>query len=312
MTKVDSYQKLLFNDDSQIKILIADYHFDKSGTGKPHVRISAYRYSHFIKNVELADQIRNEIQIDKDRVSFNDCYIDDLIELEKDKEWYDKNLGTIHYLVQRDYLKGKIQEQFLRSNGIAFLDLLSIFKSFLPETENQYGDQWWWNSSDECISMTTNLIELGGVPVESGESEKFPKNLRNKLIEFKNRFHVLFPLVHPISITVFYTPPTHNILDLDNLARKHLIPLLIEIFRPPSSILITDNQANASEVLDIKPRLQESIPKYGVTNYQIIHRPRTNSTSKEGIVKFYITDGLFMNNNIWRMVDKIIERWIDS
>jgi hypothetical protein len=312
MPGVDSYQKLLFNDDSQIKILIANYHFDKSGSGKPHVRISAYRYSHFMKDIQLVDEIRNDIELDEERISFNDSYIDDLIELEKEQEWYDKNLGTIHCLVQRDHLKRKIQEQFLRSNRITFLDLLTIFRSFLPETENQYDDQWWWNSSEKFISMTTNLIELGCVPVESGDSEKFRQKLENKLTEFKNRFHILFPLVHPIGITVFYTPPKHNILYLDNLARNHLIPLLIEICAPPASSLITHREAYATEVLDIEPRLQEGIPKYGITNYQIIHRPRTADTPKEGIVKFYITDGFFMNNNIWRMVDKIITRWIDS
>ncbi|MFA5818114.1 MAG: IS630 family transposase [Bacteroidales bacterium] len=121
MPDVDSNKEILFKDDSQIKTLIANFHLNTFGNKKPEIRIRAYRFSHFIKDIELADRIRYDKFEDdsgfsyryrryddfeeEEYIRFNDDYYDDLLELEKDKDWYIEKFGVSFYTLQKQYLQ---------------------------------------------------------------------------------------------------------------------------------------------------------------------------------------------------------------
>jgi hypothetical protein len=160
------------------------------------------------------------------------------------------------------------------------------------------------------ISVSTNIIELGGAPYKKGDTRIFKSNLEEKLNVFKSKYKVLFPLLQPISVTVFYTPPIQNVLDLDNLAR-YIVPLLTEIFKPPASFQISYDSKYLNDTLKKEVSFLQKIPKNGIANYQLIHCPRTKDTPDEGIINFYITDGMFSNNNNWRTIDNFIDKWED-
>lgn len=327
MPHVDNLHAILFTDDNQIKTLIANYHLDPHGDKKASIRIRAYRYSHFIKDIELAERILNQDfensgsrdydfedakEFDEERRGkFSDDYYDDLHELEQDKDWYDQKFGPTYYEIQKHYLQRRIQEQYLKRNNTSISDLVSLFRGLMKRTKTYEFDKEFAQIDElisKLISLTTNIIELGGAPVKEGETRIFKDNLQQKLAGFKSKYKVLFPLLHPISVTVFYTPPKANVIDLDNLARI-IIPLLTEIFQPPASLLLTYDTKYLNELLRVETQMSQRFPRSGVSNYQLIHRPRTSDTPDEGVINFYITDGVFMGNNVWRTVDTFIDRW---
>lgn len=329
MPDVDSNKEILFKDDSQIKTLIANYHLNTFINKKPEIRIRAYRFSHFIKDIELAGRIRHDRFEDdsgfsyryrryddfeeEEYIRFNDDYYDDLLELEKDKDWYIEKSGVSFYTLQKQYLQRRIQEQFLQQNNISINNLISLFQASFNYNNKYSFDkkfQKLWELTANLISVSTNSIELGGAPYQKGDTRIFKSNLEKKLKEFKSKYRILFPLLQPISVTVFYTPPIQNVLDLDNLAR-YIVPLLTEIFEPPAILELAYDSKFLNDSLKREVSILQRFPKNGIANYQLIYRPRAEDTPDEGIINFYITDGMFLNNNIWRTIDRFIDKWED-
>jgi hypothetical protein len=327
MPEVDNLQGILFDDDNQIKTLIANYHVDPHGDKKAGIRIRVYRYSHFIKDIELAERIlindfedrssrdydfEDASEFDEDRRGrLSDDHYDDLSELERDKDWFDQKFGPTYYQVQKHYLQRRIQEQYLKRNNASLSDLLSLFRVFFKRTKKYEFDKDFIRIDDlisRLISVSTNLMELGGAPVREGDTKIFKENLQQKLTAFKSKYKILFPLLQPISVTVLYTPPKGNVIDLDNLARN-IIPLLADIFEPPTSLHLTYDTKFLNELLKIETQIVQKFPKNGISNYQLIHRPRTKDSLQEGIINFYITDGVFSDNNVWKTIDKFIDSW---
>lgn len=320
MPHIDNKKAILFKDDDQVKVLISNYHLDRDGDVTPSIYIKAYRLSHFIKDVELTQRIKQDrftnTESDDDFKSFHELEddkmdhfeqnpIDELIEFEKEN-----NYDPTFYKIHKYFLLRRAQEHYLNNFLLSHHDLISLYQASFDSNKKYSEDNMFlslWNNSFNLISITTNLIELGSPPLNSGDSKLFREKLELKLKDFKNRFRLLFPLLHPISVTIFYTPPLRSVLDLDNLARK-VIPLLVEIFKPPS-----DYRSSLSEDIPEQFRKEhnyaQSFPKSGITSYQIIHRKRTDETPDEGIVDFFITDGMYHENNIWQLTNKVIGKW---
>ncbi len=324
---IDGYKEILFKNDSQIKTLIANYHLNTSGRNKPEISLRAYRHNYFIQDVELADRIiigrfnnasnyahkYQNIEIEENLESINDIYYK-LEKLETNKNWHIKHLGKSDFLIYKQLLIRQIQELYLQKNNISINDLISLYRASFDYTKKYQFDknfQHLFELSKNLISMSTNLIELGGAPAYKGDTKKFKSNLKNKLNAFKAKYKILFPLLQPISVTIFYTSPKINVLDLDNLAR-YIIPLLLKLFNPPSNRLIT----NDSKYLNVARKRElvycQRFPINGIANYQLIHQPRVDDTPDEGLINFYITEGIFWKNNIWRTIDNFIEKWEDD
>lgn len=325
--EIDINKEILFKDDSQIKILIANYHLDELSIGKPEIRIKAYRYSHFIKDVELADRIRHDdfkhdffrsfhtnrhLDEDEERSNrFNESYYEDLKELKEGKEWYDKNFGPEYYNLQKHFLIRQIQEQYLKQNNLSLNDLISLFQASFIKNKKYSNDDAFQNLlgiASKLISVSMTWLELGGAPVKKGDKKIFKKHLGNKLNDFKEKYKLLFPLLHPIRLTVFYTPPISNILDLDNLAR-YIIPLITDIFKPPSTLNLSYNSKFLNQSLKRESRIIQSFPENGIGSYQLIYRPRKEESPEEGEINLFISDGLFSSDDIWWKIDRYIEKW---
>jgi hypothetical protein len=322
MPEVDKYDKILFNDDNQIKILIANYHLNLYNRNKPEIRIRVYRYNYFIKDIELVDRIlHNEFAYsDNSDIKFKELdyfdylkkyddyeYIDDLVDITTFQDNYINAFGTLAFNIEKQYLLRRIQEQFLQNNSLTISDLMWLFSDVLNYKKRYSNAEFQrlnTGINEKLIAFTTNIIELKGAPIQKGDTKLFKDNLENKLKDFKAKYSILFPLLQPINVTVFYTLPIKNLLDLDNLAR-YIIPLLISIFEPPSKMILP----TLNEVFKNKIANKQRIPKYGLINYQLIRRDRKLSDPEEGIIKFYISDGLFSYNSIWNQIDRFIEKW---
>lgn len=313
MPEIDTLEKILFNDDDQIKLLISNYHFDFFGNSKAKIRIRAYRYSLFKKDIELADQLSHDFEFDEglgnrlrnDYDNRYDSYVDHL----NDKKWMLENGMNESFYQTKRYQLQSLQESYLKSHAVTYKDLLYIFQSSFKKNKIYENDPEFkkiWKTLKDFTTLSFNTIALGGAPIASGESKIFKENLSVKLNEFKSKHKILFPLLYPIGITVFYTPPARNAQDLDNLARL-IIPLIIDIFNPPPSTNTSQVVVDTFPQFKIEEYGKQKLPKNAITNYQIVNRPRNNDSPEVGEIDLFISDGMNFHYNLWNQIDTVNE-----
>jgi hypothetical protein len=320
--QIDNYKGLLFQDDSQIKILISNYHLNEYGKQKPHIRISSYSLGNLYKDIELADRILSDKFDDSDNLRYSrfeddfefdnssDCY-DDLNNLENNKKYYINNFGEQFYDLQKHFYKRQIQERYLKLNKLEIRDLISLFQSnfsYNKKYANDLGFQKIWDTDRKLIFFTSDFLELGNAPAQEGETSIFKETLQKGLRILKEKYKILFPLLQPISVLITFLPPKHNVIDLDNLAR-YIVPFVNEIFEPPASFKLTYDRKYLNELLKKEVEIVQRFPPNSIASYQLIHIPRKENDPENGEIKFVITDGLYNISNVWRIVDDIIEKW---
>ncbi len=323
----DKIGGLLFKDDGQIKILIANYRLNLFGEQKPMIRITSYALSNFIKDIELTDRIttdrfsdaddfiyRGFIEEENDDASLFDLdEWDDLKSLEKHKEKHISESGQSFYDLQKYFLIKQIQQNYLKKNEIGAGDLCSIFQHKFSYNKKYSTDKNFkklWDITRGYIYFTSNFIDLGNAPIQDGETKLFKNNLQEQLKEFKHKHKILFPLLQPVNITITFVPPRHNILDLDNLAR-YIVPFVNEIFQPPATHRLFSNNKYLSPLLKQETEIAQRFPPYSITGYQLIQIPRIDEDPEHGKIDFYITDGLGLKSNVWHLVDETIDKWED-
>lgn len=326
MKEVDGLKELLFKDDNQIKILIANYHLSISEKQGPEIRISSYSLSSFIEDIELADRILtnrfsdkdsyrhqrfiHELERDTNLESISD-YKESLANLEKDSAKTVAKFGQSFYDLHRHFHIRRIQESYLTKNEIGIRDLISIFQHVFSYNKKYSSEESFkaiWNITRGYIFFTSEFINLGNAPVQEGDTKLFKELVQDQLVEFKKKHNILFPLLQPINITITFIPPEHNIPDLDNLARS-IIPFVHNIFQPPATPALANDNKYLTQLLKKETTFIQRFPPHSITGYQLLHIPRKEGDPKNGKIDFFISDGLELKSNLWRMVNKVIERW---
>lgn len=323
---VDSLKGLLFKDDNQIKILIANYHLNIYGNQKPQVRINSYPISFFIRDIELVDRIISNRFSDADSLfhrqltderhhestSFEMFEIrNDLKDLEKNKLSLIDKLGKQTYELYKHLLIRQIQEKYLKQNEISVMDVTSVFqRNFSYNRKYAYDIRFQkiWDITKGYIFLTSDFTELGHVPIKEGEGKLFKKNLQEQLKAFKKKHTILFPLLHPINITITFIPPKHNVVDLDNLAR-YIVPFVHEIFQPPPTHKMIYDGKLFNLQLKNESKIIQKFPPYSISGYQVVHIPRQESDPTNGRINLLITEGLGLKSNLWHLIDDTIDKW---
>jgi hypothetical protein len=325
MPNIDRYNGLLFRDDSQIKLLISNYHLNEFGNKKPHIRIVSYSLSNFYQDIELADRILNnkfegadgyrfsryEYENSYDRLDHNSDVYQDLKDLRENKQYYIDRFGEQFFTLQEHFFTREIQERYLRVNELSIRDIISIFQakfSYNKKYSEDFRFQQLWDSSKKLIFLAFNFLELGNAPSHDGDTIIFKKNLQKRLMEFKNKHSTLFPLLQPICVLITFLPPKRNVVDLDNLAR-YIVPFVNEIFEPPVSFHVTYDRKYLNSILENEVKILQNFPPNSISGYQLIHIPRKENDPEHGEIKFVIADGLNIYKNIWNLVDETIEKW---
>jgi hypothetical protein len=322
----DKLNGLLFKDDGQIKVLIANYHLNIFGEQKPEIGITSYSLSNFIKDIELTDRIctnkfndfdsfmhrRDTYETEREE-SMLDTYDfwKDLRSLEKNQDSYIKQFGQEFCDLQKNFLTRRIQEKYLKQNEIGIRDLTTLFQNKFSYYKKYSSDKHFqsiWGITSGFIFLTSDFIGLGKAPTLEGETKIFKKELQDQLKVFKEKHKVLFPLLQPINVTITFTPPKHNILDLDNLAR-YIVPFINDIFQPPVTHRHSYDNKYLNLFLKNEANFLQKFPPHSITGYQIIHIPRKEDDPKDGKIDIVITDGLGLKSNVWHLVDDTIDKW---
>ena len=325
MPHIDIFKSILYSDDSQIKILISNYHIDEEKQKNPFIEIRAYSLRYFLEDIDLADRIITnkfsdsdkysysnfEDQLEEERANYHKDYFEDLRELEESKDDYDVLFGKQYYTLQKNYLLRQIQEQFLKRNTLNINSLITLFQPFIYNNKKYSTNKSFqnlWNSSRNLIFFSPAFLHFGNAPQFTGESGIFNVNIKKELSSFREKFKILFPLLHPISVIVTFIPPKQRIMDLDNLA-KAIVHFVNEIFKPPTIIQLTYKDLNIPDLLKNELEITQHFPPNSIASYQTIQLPRFDNDPINGKIGFLITDGFYHMNNVWRTVEEIINKW---
>jgi len=313
--KIDNLQWILFKDDSQIKILIANYYLRHS---KPEIRIASYRFSDFIKDIELVYNIMSsdyDHKLDESEEAIDSADVFDLRiklrELERHKEDYIK-MGDGLYEFQKLYLLRAIQEKYLIRNDFRIKDLIPFFWHSFYSSRKWSSDKHQsaqWDKTREYIFLTADFFKLGKAPTVEGETKDFKRKLEHQLKNFRLKHNVLFPLLQPIGVTVIFIPPkvrVVDVVDLDNLAR-YIVPFVNTVLEPPPTLERAFKYKSLNKPL--KNEAAERIPPNCITGYQIICVPRKDSDPVGGRIEFVLTEGFNHKTNVWLQVNTIIDKW---
>jgi hypothetical protein len=140
MPEIDDLSGILFKDDSQVKILMASYEQASKSGRKPGVYLKCLSLGYFIQDLELADRIVSNDFSNSDTFLtgflsepnyYNDLdnYLDNLSDLEKDRELYLKDGDSRLYESLRLLSLWRIQEHYLENNSLDESKVLLLLRS---------------------------------------------------------------------------------------------------------------------------------------------------------------------------------------
>lgn len=205
----------------------------------------------------------------------------------------------------------------MKSRQLSINWLLSIFPSYyLQEKSKATGIEIFKNIAHIGRNFVSTLgIHLPSKPTEKLKSKEFKEEIKKILEDFKRRYPVLFPLKSVLGITVLFLPPKSEKTDLDNLARKYIVPFINEIVQPPrnyAEAVSIDDMADDSlkkHFLEELKKLPKD-PRHSIVQYQVIEIPRFEHDSREGYIRLFFNEGNY-ESNLWFKVKHILDKWED-
>ena len=300
LPEIDGYKEILFKDDNQIKILIVNYRIEIGGK-QGSINIETQSLGDFIKDLELINSLEFE---DENTYSHDlETSLDGVSTLEEIKD----NLGE-NYLNIKKYWLRNVQESFLKAHNLKIFSLVSLFRQrFSSYKKYSAMDDFkkFIEGNERLITFATNFLDFGNAPTKPGDKQVFKEGVRDELNKFREKYKILFPLLHPIRVNVLFIPPKSLVVDLDNLAR-YIVPFVNEVFNPPVDLksYFEKEPSPANESFkDSKPSQPNSI-----SGYHIIYIPRKETDDENGQILFVISEGIF-SSDLWTEMDEIIDRF---
>lgn len=309
----DLKKSLILIDDDQIKYLNVNY--KKSTTENSSIIFRLFPYKRFLKDIELLIRLKRGIfkyemrsfELEEDD-EYEEQYKEnhDFHELRdhvESKESYIKKHGEDEYYYWEFYYKRIVQEVELNNQRIKNQQILNQFKKSIviddPITQSKLGslDLPDIDNRSEMIFDILGDFKLANLPTESGESKQFLKKLERNVDEYFAERWFYFPLLVPISLTIYILQPKEKSKDFDNLA-KWVLPLYMSKLTPPTSF---EQSLQKVEKLRLKKysdkvsisQSEGEFPKNGIMSYQIIQLPRTEKSPDKGFIKVNFHNAFF-------------------
>jgi Holliday junction resolvase RusA-like endonuclease len=321
MPKIDRRKHILFKDDSQIKLLIAELYYKEKEDEIPLIKLKTYRYSHFAKDLELVRKIStnnftaDDYDDDNYKEEIEENHIDpfghdlfDNFNLEFDSKWYIEKVGYDLPSALNQSKERHNQGKYLSSNRVKAIDLAILsLNDKHPKSNSKYNINW-DDLFKNLIFITSDQINLGETPTKIRGKKIVKTHIKDTLKIFKDRHPNLIPLFHPIGITVIFKPAKNNILDLDNLAR-YVLPIVNEIFQPPIQYRDIPPEITLRENEIKYIGTEQRIPKNGIMSYQVLKLERDENTPLGGSIDVIIGLGRPWIKNFWMQVQSYIWNW---
>jgi hypothetical protein len=131
----------------------------------------------------------------------------------------------------------------------------------------------------QITELGVACADLGPPAAQPGDSELLKQKVRAALAQMRNQYPILNPLYSTVGVTLLYVRPVKaQRIDLDNLARRFVVPIVHEELKPPATSLhaiqhLKPDGIDDKWVLEGLERLRRA-HKHQITRYQVFSLPR--------------------------------------
>jgi hypothetical protein len=313
-------KKLLLQDDSQIRFLSCTY---TPMVFEEGIRLRVHRLSDFFADLRLYQALRSgdfgdRVDDEEDEVDlFEDDHVDSWLDFQREKTAWKKRLGEEAFVSYELMMQRFAQEEVLKQRKIPLRALGGLFGT----KHNAHGrhpmmtDVLLANASMSRYAYFHALtaVDLGARPLIKGDSDLFKARVREGLEAYKKRIPLFSPLLVTVGVTIIYVPPVGAPkVDLDNLARKAIIPAVHEILEPPSSSIaglrrLKVKHPDGDDIDEFIQRLKK-MPPVQVAGYDIICAERLPDDPRNGSVKLLLHAGDAMRSTLTHLKD-VLDEW---
>lgn len=318
-------RRLLLQDDRLVQALFCSYSFVDEILSQPFMTFEITTLTNFIRDLELHQRIAtgdfDEIDGVRDLKIKSPYYSDDY-EQELDDKSVDEYLRLVRmgqngrkrygeklYDALLLMNKQSAQREILKMRELRPVDVATLYGP-APSRQRQHA---MLRSVRDASAANVRLVgslgvasaDLGPPAVQSGDSDRLKATVRAALAEMRQQCPILDPLFVTIGVTLLYVPPLKGqTIDLDNLARRFVVPIVHEELKPPATSLhafenLKPDEAEYAWVREGLERLQRA-HKHQITRYQVFALPRIKNDPAEGKITVLIHGG-----------DEIDRRWTD-
>lgn len=302
---------LLYKDDRQIQALSVSC---RHGVSDPEIFLEARPFAAMLDDLELANNAIQRLTMEshagyeQERESE---WIDSFRSILRDETKIRAKLGDGYY---EAYLKMTrfYAQRALLSRGSVTLPILSWMYGRPESASLSFGKEMW----AKLLTESPLRLQVGSLPVASGDSTAFKESVRVEIAAFKARWDKLInPLVVPVGLEVVVRPspktPSGVLHDLDNIVRDYLIPGIV-----PSFGTVTDYRwtIDHEQLKKLDSKLAESwgpMPppgtKAGVTRYEVWRLPAVDG--EPGFVSVALVADVDATGDLMGVADRKIDEW---
>lgn len=313
-------RKLLLQDDSQILFLSCTYNPMMMEEG---LRLRVRRLSDLFADLRLYHAIQSGdfgsgFESDDDEDDFpDDRHVEDWRDLQINKQAWKKQLGPQAYDSFELMTRRFAQEEVLKQRKIPLKVINSLFGASYHALRSNPAlrEILLMNSAMSRRAYFHQLItvDFGPRPLKTGDTDAFKARVRDGLESYKDRSPLFFPLLTTVGVTIIYVPPiTGTKVDLDNLARKAIIPAIHEIMQPPATSI--SFWRGLRDVHPDDPKIEASIERYKnmpavhVTGYDVLCVDRLDDDPSSGSVKLLLHAADAMQST-WTRLQDVLDKW---
>jgi hypothetical protein len=314
---------LLLQDDRLVHALFCSYSFADEERAGPYMTFEVTTLASFVRDLELHRKIASGDFDDIDGVrdldikhpyrgDYQDELREDSIDEYRRLVRMGEEKGRTHYgeklydaLLMMD--KQMAQIEILKRRELRPADIGTLFGPILRRRSHDELFRSLREMSAANVRMVSSFgvacADLGPPAAQTGDSDRLKAKVRAALEKMRKEYPVLNPLFTTVGVTLLYVRPERaQAIDLDNLARRFVVPIVHEELKPPATLLHAIQNLKpdgnwdewARDGLD---RLRRA-HKHQITRYQVFALPRIADDPPEGKITVLIHGG-----------DKIDERW---
>lgn len=314
---------LLLQDDRLVEALFCSYSFADEEPSAPFMTFEVTTLTSFIRDLELHQRIATGDFDDVDGVrelkiknpyglgDFEDEVGDDSIDEyrrlvrmgENGRKQYGEKLYEALLLMNTH----AAQLELLKRRELRPVDIGTLYGPISGRRRHDDLVRPLREASAANVRMITSLgvacADLGPPAAQTGDSEILKGKVRAALKKMHDDYPILNPFYSTVGVTLLYVRPAKaQQIDLDNLARRFVVPMVHEELKPPATSLHAIEQLKPDGiedkwVLDGLKRLRRA-HKHQITRYQVFSLPRIKDDPPEGKITVLIHGG-----------DEIDERW---
>jgi hypothetical protein len=324
---------LLLQDDRLVQALFCSYDFADGDLSGPYMMFEVSTLTNFVRDLELHHRIATGDFDDIDgrwKLEIKHPYGLSDHEDERREESVDEyyRLAWMGDSGRKEYGAKLYEALLLMNKHAAQLEILKWREPRPGDIATLYGpilrrrrNNELFRSLSEVSAANVRLVnsygvacaDLGPPAAQPGDSDKVRMKVRAALQKMRSKYPLLSPLFATVGITLLYVRPAKTqAIDIDNLARRFVIPIVHEELKPPATALHAIQQLNPKGVHDewVREKMEgfRRAHKHQITRYQVFAIPRIKGDPPEGKITVLIHGGDETDQR-WRDYRKELDKW---